>query len=255
MFTRGAADAVADGTTLAVATPHIRPGHVTDVTVLPDRVAELRAALRREGIPLEVRQGGELAHTMVGQLDQPELDLIAQGPAGCRWVLLEAPFGGFGEEFHFAPSELRARGFGVLIAHPERAAGVGADPLRREVGLSCCCCARRPRLPEHGLPTALTMRADYDSTANVISIAITDIGQADQSDELHARAIVALADGKPMEVQLLYPDMGTDEPLAAVADRYQLDLEALHAAAQSALANPDRVVVLEIAERRQLNHP
>ena len=93
------------------------------------------------------------------------------------------------------------------------------------------------------------MRADYDSTANAISIAITDVVHADKSDEVHSRAIVALADGKPVEVQLLYPDMGIGEPLAAVVDRYDLDLEALNAAAQSALAAPDRVVVLEVAAR------
>ena len=93
------------------------------------------------------------------------------------------------------------------------------------------------------------MRADYDSTANAISIAISDTARAGSSDEVHSRAIVALADGQPVEVQLLYPDMGIDEPLAAVADRYDLDLEALRAAAQSALAAPDRVVVLEVAAR------
>lgn len=93
------------------------------------------------------------------------------------------------------------------------------------------------------------MRADYDSTANAISIAITDAPHADKSDEVHSRAIVALADGKPVELQLLYPDMGINEPLAAVADRYDLDIEALHAAAQSALAAPDRVVVLEVEAR------
>jgi hypothetical protein len=93
------------------------------------------------------------------------------------------------------------------------------------------------------------MRADYDSTANAISIAITDAPHADKSDEVHSRAIVALADGKPVELQLLYPDMGINEPLAAVAGRYDLDLEALHAAAQSALAAPDRVVVLEVEAR------
>jgi hypothetical protein len=93
------------------------------------------------------------------------------------------------------------------------------------------------------------MRADYDSTANAISIAITDAQHADASDEVHARAIVALAAGRPVEVQLLYPDMGISEPLAAVAERYELDREALYAAAQSALAAPDRVVSLEVAAR------
>jgi hypothetical protein len=93
------------------------------------------------------------------------------------------------------------------------------------------------------------MRADYDSKANAISITIVDAVHADQSDEVHSRAIVALADGKPVEVQLLYPDKGIAEPLAAVAERYDLDREALQAAAQSALAAPDRVVSLEVAAR------
>ena len=93
------------------------------------------------------------------------------------------------------------------------------------------------------------MRADYDSSANAISIVIAEGAHADQSDEVHARAIVALADGRPVEVQVLYPDMGLTEPLLAVAERYELDREALQAAAQSALAAPDRVVILEVAAR------
>ncbi len=93
------------------------------------------------------------------------------------------------------------------------------------------------------------MRADYDSTANAISIAISDTPHADTGDEVHSRAIVALADGKPVQVQLLYPELGIKQPLAAVVDRYELDLEALAAAAQSALAAPDRVVVLEVEAR------
>ena len=93
------------------------------------------------------------------------------------------------------------------------------------------------------------MRADYDSSANAISIVIAEGAHADQSDEVHARAIVALAEGRPVEVQVLYPDMGLTEPLLAVAERYELDREALQAAAQSALAAPDRVVILEVAAR------
>lgn len=93
------------------------------------------------------------------------------------------------------------------------------------------------------------MRADYDSTANAISIAIADVQHADRSDEVHPRAIVALAHERPVEVQLLYPDLGITEPLAAVADRYGLDREALAAAAQSALAAPNRRVSLDVAAR------
>jgi len=93
------------------------------------------------------------------------------------------------------------------------------------------------------------MRADYDSSANAISIVIADAQHVDQSDEVHSRAMVALAQGRPVEVQVLYPDMGLSEPLGTVAGRYQLDREALEAAARSALAAPDRVVVLEVAAR------
>jgi hypothetical protein len=95
----------------------------------------------------------------------------------------------------------------------------------------------------------LTIRAEYDSAANAISIAIADVSRADASDEVHSRGIVALADGKPVEVQVLYPDMGITEPLSAASTRHGLDLEALTAAAQSALAAPDRVVMLEVAAR------
>jgi hypothetical protein len=93
------------------------------------------------------------------------------------------------------------------------------------------------------------VRADFDSQANAISITLTETSTADASDEVHARAIVALADGRPVELQLLYPDQGITEPLAAAAARYALDREALEAAAQSALAAPDRKVSLEISDR------
>jgi hypothetical protein len=93
------------------------------------------------------------------------------------------------------------------------------------------------------------MRADYDSAANAISITIANGQTADGSDEIHPRAIVALAGGRPVEVQVLYPDLGIAEPLGAAAKRYGLDAQALEAAAQSAIAAPDRTVTLEVSER------
>jgi hypothetical protein len=39
------------------------------------------------------------------------------------------------------------------------------------------------------------MRADYDTSANAISIAIIDAQTAEHSDEVHPRAIVALTAG------------------------------------------------------------
>jgi hypothetical protein len=60
---------------------------------------------------------------------------------------------------------------------------------------------------------------------------------------------VAVAEGRPVNVELLYPDQGMDEPLRAAADRYGLDAEALIAAARAALAAPDRTVTLDVAVR------
>ena len=93
------------------------------------------------------------------------------------------------------------------------------------------------------------MQADYDSKANAISIRLAGDARAGSADEVHARAVVAVGDGAPIEVQLLYPDLGIDEPLRAAARSYDLDGEALIAAAQAALAAPDRSVTLDVAVR------
>jgi protein-tyrosine phosphatase len=125
-----------DGTAIVVATPHVRPDHVTDPSELPERVRGLRERLAREGVDLAVHCGAELGHEMVGRLGQRELDLIAVGPPGASWLLLEPPTEGPGEQLHAAADELRARGFGVLLAHPERSVTMMADDaatLRREL--------------------------------------------------------------------------------------------------------------------------
>ena len=129
--------ALAEGTGTVVATPHVRADlGLTDTGEIDARVRELRARLAAARIPLEVRCGGELGHDMVFRLRQWELDLVAQGPPGGRWLLVETPFEGIGEDFHAATAELRERGFGVLVAHPERSADAaldGAAGLRREL--------------------------------------------------------------------------------------------------------------------------
>ena len=121
--------AVADGTRTVVCTPHVRPDFVTDPLELAERVRELRDALTRAAVPLELRCGGELGHDLAGTLSQPQLEAIAQGPAGNRWLLVEAPFEGLTAEFQAATAELRERGFGVVVAHPERVAFADTDGL------------------------------------------------------------------------------------------------------------------------------
>jgi hypothetical protein len=93
------------------------------------------------------------------------------------------------------------------------------------------------------------MKADYDSKANAISIEIEQGQSAERADQVHSRAVVALRGDQPIEMQLLYPDLGVDEPLGVVAERYGLDLEALVAVATAALAAPDRRVTVDVAVR------
>lgn len=91
------------------------------------------------------------------------------------------------------------------------------------------------------------MRADYDSEANAISIRLAPESGALRADQVHPRAVVAASGDRPIELQLLYPDLGVDEPLRAAAEHYALDLEALIAAAAAALAAPNRSVTLDVA--------
>jgi len=124
----------AAGTGTITATPHVEQVVVAE---LPDRVHEVRAALAAEGIDLRVEVGGELKPESVGALSQDELETIAHGPPGARWLLYEVPFSGVDDAFLAGAEELRARGFGLLLAHPERSRGVldhGLTALEAELG-------------------------------------------------------------------------------------------------------------------------
>ena len=121
--------AVADGTRRVTVTPHVRDLRRRGVLAeLPARVRAVQAALDAAGVPLAVEAGAELAHDDVAALSDAELDAIAHGPAGHRWVLIEAPLFGGLDGFLDATAELRARGLGTLIGHPERCAELMERP-------------------------------------------------------------------------------------------------------------------------------
>jgi protein-tyrosine phosphatase len=110
--------AAAEGTRVIVATPHVHEHFVTDVSVLQNRVRKVNDALGRARVPIRVLCGGELAHGMVARLGPADLDVIAHGPKGRRWLLLEAPLERIEDGFAPAAAELRERGFGIVIAPP-----------------------------------------------------------------------------------------------------------------------------------------
>ena len=96
------------------------------------------------------------------------------------------------------------------------------------------------------------MRVEYDSEANALSIDLVDEQElhAGYGEELGAQCVVAIdAAGRPVKVEVLDPARWLEEALSAASERYGLDREALEAAARSALAAPDRVVVIEVGAR------
>jgi protein-tyrosine phosphatase len=112
----------------ATVTPHIgHPWFPLEVATIPERTWSLQAALDAAGIDLRLHPGGEIYPGNATTLGADELDVIAHGPAGARWVLLEVPFAGIDEPYLAACAHIREQGFGLLIGHPERA----VDFLRR----------------------------------------------------------------------------------------------------------------------------
>jgi hypothetical protein len=93
------------------------------------------------------------------------------------------------------------------------------------------------------------MKADYDSKAEAMSIDLVAVPRWEHCERVGDRVNVAIAGGRPVNVEILRPTQGLDEPLRAAAERYELDAEALIAAARAALAAPDRTITLDVAVR------
>ncbi len=124
--------ALADGTRRIITTPHVCEVVVDE---LPDRVAALDQLLGDAGLPLEVGTGGELGADDVASLSDEQLELIAQGPADRRWLLLEAPLVPSVCGYADAAEEVRARGYGVLMGHPERSPSTSLADVEAQIAL------------------------------------------------------------------------------------------------------------------------
>jgi hypothetical protein len=93
------------------------------------------------------------------------------------------------------------------------------------------------------------MKADYDSKSDALSIDLIEADRWDGGvdvDGLYCH--ITLASDRPVNVELLNPRDHL-ELLAVAAEQYGLDGDALTAAAQAALAAPDRPVTLEVGVR------
>jgi protein-tyrosine phosphatase len=121
--------AAADGVRVMVATPHIREDFHVPIGEIAGRVASLNGELDREGIPLRVVPGGEVAVTRLELLDDADLGKVSLG-GDSRHLLVETPYGSVPSSFDEALFRLALRGFTALIAHPERSATFQRRPER-----------------------------------------------------------------------------------------------------------------------------
>jgi protein-tyrosine phosphatase len=113
---RAAAESGID--TMAV-TPHLRPDFPgVHEDELAARCGHLRAELEREGIPLRLVTGAEVSLTWALEADDEQLLLASYGQHGTD-LLVETPSGHVAALDRFL-YHLRARGYRVTLAHPER---------------------------------------------------------------------------------------------------------------------------------------
>ena len=121
--------AAADGITIVASTPHRGYRYDTTPSQVAEGIAALQPAIDAAGIPLRVVSGLEIAIDRAIAMDEDELRAASLDENG-RWLLIEMPFQGWPLDLPNLLTALELRGFGAVIAHPERAQSVQAMPDR-----------------------------------------------------------------------------------------------------------------------------
>jgi protein-tyrosine phosphatase len=131
--------AAAGGTRTIVATPHVAWDCRNDAAGIAALVDEVNTRLADEGVEVEVRRGAEIAMTIAGDLPEDELAALTLG--GGRWLLIEPPFTPIVTGIDRLVADLQDRGYGVVIAHPERCPAFHRDrrPLEALVAGGALC--------------------------------------------------------------------------------------------------------------------
>ena len=120
--------AVETGTQMMVATPHIRADFDVDPDEIPPRVDDLNDRIEGAGVPLRVLPGAEIGWASVPDLETEVLAKLSLGTG--NYVLLESPYGRKPVDVEGAVETLRERGFGTILAHPERCPLFQREPDR-----------------------------------------------------------------------------------------------------------------------------
>lgn len=103
-------------------------------TFIPEGFASLQTAVTAAGIDITLHRGGELNPKVAMLQDAERLEMIALGPAGHRWILMEVDlFSDFGPGWSAAAEHVRGYGYDIVIAHPERAPNMHTPAARRRL--------------------------------------------------------------------------------------------------------------------------
>lgn len=128
------------GVRTVACTPHVHPHYPTTSARMLGALEALRAAVAAAGVDLRILPGGEISLKCLPRLDDETLRAFSLGGGG-RWLLLEMPFRGWPLGLPETLRDLEIRGFGAVLAHPERADAVqrAPDRLRDIVGRGALC--------------------------------------------------------------------------------------------------------------------
>lgn len=218
-------DAAADGVTRIAATPHVRDDYPTAPETMERLAAEVGAAAREAGIPIDLLPGGELDLAYLGGLDDEALRRFGLGGRP-DLLLLEFPYHGWPLQLRDTVFGLGLRGFTLVLAHPERNAEVqeAPDRLRQlvEAGVLVQLTAasvdgrlgRRPEacartLLDRGLAHLLASDAHAPSIRQVgLARALEAVGDTELGRWLVEDVPAALLAGEPLPERPVSPRTG-----------------------------------------------
>jgi protein-tyrosine phosphatase len=125
--------AAEQGTTLIAATPHLRSDHpLVEPGELAAACADVNARVPA-ALDISVVPAGEVDLTWAQHAGDEDMRLVSFGQRGSD-VLLETPYAELSAGFEALLFNVSARGYRVLLAHPERNATFQRDPRRlREI--------------------------------------------------------------------------------------------------------------------------
>ncbi len=114
------------GIETVVATPHVNSRYPNDPETIAAGIADVRAALAREQLDLEVRPGAEIAVSYLAETDTSGIGALTLG--GGEWLLIEPPFATVASGLVTTVQGLLWDGHRVVLAHPERCPAIHRDP-------------------------------------------------------------------------------------------------------------------------------